>query len=92
MTPYATFEKLQPGDRIELNHEVKVGFKTWHAITRGTVLKTERRQHSLHFQRNHDDKVFSDIIVLQQDDGSITTVTLDEFSELKVLASGSATQ
>ena len=38
------FTQLQPGDRIELRHEVKVGNKRWTSETSGTVVKTERRR------------------------------------------------
>jgi len=85
------YNALEPGDRIEVQHEVKVGFRTWMATTVGTVVKKERRRHSLHFNRNFDDKVYSDIIVLKRDGGDLTTVTLDEFSELTKLESSSAT-
>ena len=77
------FSQLKPGDRIELVHEVKVGLKRWPTRTTGTVERTERRRHGLHFRRNPDDKVFSDLIVLKSDDGSLTTVTIDEFTELR---------
>ena len=43
----------------------------------------DRRRHSLHFNRNFDDKVYSDVLILKRDDGELTTVTLDEFSELR---------
>jgi hypothetical protein len=82
---FATYNTLQAGDRIELEHEVKVGFRKWVTRTVGTVVKKERRRHSLHFNRNFDDKVFSDSIVLRRDDGELTTVTLDEFSKLRKL-------
>jgi hypothetical protein len=36
----------------------------------------------LHFRRHGDDKVFSDIIVLERPGGELTTVTLDEFTRL----------
>jgi len=81
----AVFDSLQTGDRVEMIHEVKVGFRQWLTTTRGTVVGKERRRHSLHFRRNYDDKVYSDLIVLKRDDGELTTVTLDEFSELKKL-------
>jgi hypothetical protein len=81
----AIFQHLQPGDVVEIKHQVKVGFRDWTTITRGTVIRTERRRHSLHFRRSFDDKVFSDVIVLRRDDGELTTVTLDEFSELRRL-------
>lgn len=83
------FADLRPGDRVEVVHEVKVGLKRWKTTTVGTVVRTERRRHSLHFRRASDDKVFSDLIVLRRDDGELTTVTLDEFSDLRRLAAGS---
>lgn len=79
------FVNLRPGDRIELEHEVKVGFRTWTTKTTGTVVRTERRRHGLHVDRNYDDKVFSDVIVLQRDSGELTTVTIDDYSILKKL-------
>jgi hypothetical protein len=79
------FESLQAGDRVELEHEVKVGSRRWQTKTIGEVVKTERRRHSLHFNRNDDDKVFSDLIVLRLDGGELTTLTLDEFSILRKL-------
>ena len=79
------FEQLQPGDRVEVLHEVKVGFRKWQSSTTGTVVRTERRRHGLHNRRNFDDKVYSDVIVLTRESGELTTVTLDEFSDLKKL-------
>ena len=81
------FESLEPGDRVEVTHEVKVGFRAWESKTVGEVVRKQRRRHSLHFNRNYDDKVFSDILVLRRDDGELTTITLDEYSELKKLTS-----
>lgn len=79
------FDQLAAGDRIEIKHEVKVGLQRWMTTTQGTVVSTERRRHSLHFPRSGDDKVFSDLVILRKDDGELTTVTIDEFSELRRL-------
>ena len=80
----AVFQSLKPGDRVEINHAVKIGSSgSWGTKTLGTVVRTDRRRHSLHFRRADDDKVFSDMIVLKREDGELTTVTLDEFSELR---------
>ena len=84
------FQQLRPGNRVELTHEVKVGFRSWTTTTTGVVVRTDRRRHGLHFQRNDDDKVFSDIIVLRREGGELTTVTLDEYSKLKKLEPSSA--
>lgn len=78
-----TFAKLQPGDRVEVTHEVKVGFRRWYVTTAGTVVAKDRRRHGLHYQRNFDDKAFSDSLILRRDDGELTTITLDEFTELR---------
>ena len=77
------FAQLQPGDRVEIVHEVKVGLKVWTTRTVGTVVDTDRRRHGLHFRRSLDDKVWSDIILLKRDDGEETTVTVDEFTDLR---------
>ena len=59
------------------------GALQWTTKTCGTVVRTERLRHGLHFQRNFDDKVFSDVILLELPDGELTTVTLDEFTTLR---------
>jgi hypothetical protein len=76
---------LAPGDRLEIEHEVKVGWRVWRSTTRGVVASIDRRRHGLHTDRNFDDKVYSDVVVLRRDDGELTTVTLDEFSVVRKL-------
>ena len=77
------FDELVPGDRVEVSHLVTVGLREWTTKTVGTVVRTERKRHGLHFTRNFDDKVFSDLILLRLPDGELTTVTLDEFTTLR---------
>jgi len=79
----AQFDELKVGDRVEVEHVVTVGQKSWTAKTCGTVVRTERRQHGLHFQRNPDDKVFSDTILLELPDGELTSVAVDEFTTIR---------
>ena len=79
------FTELAPGDRIEVTHEVMVGQKHWRTKTVGTVQRCERRRHGLHFRRQNDDKVYSDVIILKRDTGELTTVTMDEFTVLRRL-------
>ena len=80
------YELLQPGDRVEVVHGVTVGSSAkWSTTTVGSVLRRERRRHGLHFRRNADDKVFSDVLILSRDDGELTTVTIDEYTRLRKL-------
>lgn len=77
------FDELKPGDRIEVEHTVTVGQDSWTATSTGSVVRTERRRHGLHMRRSHDDKVFSDVILLELADGELTAVTMDEFTILR---------
>jgi hypothetical protein len=79
---HLAFEDLKPGDRIRVEHLVTVGKMQWTATTCGKVVRIERRRHGLHFRRNVDDKVFSDLILLELADGELTTVAIDEFTAL----------
>jgi hypothetical protein len=79
----AQFDELKIGDRVEVEHAVTVGQKTWGAKKCGTVVRIERRRHGAHVQRNHDDKVFSDEILLELPDGEFTTVAIDEFTIIR---------
>lgn len=81
--PRTLFAELKPGDRIEVEHRVTVGRESWPAKIVGTVIRTERRRHGLHFDRSPDDKVFSDVILLELSDGELTTVAMDEFTVLR---------
>src|SRR5262245_50471979 len=85
LTTREELNRLRPGDRVAIVHEVKVGMKVWHTTTVGTVQRVERRRHGLHFRRERDDKVYSDLIVLKLDDDTLSTVTIDEFSQLRKL-------
>jgi hypothetical protein len=80
------YEQLCPGDRVEVIHGVTVGSSgSWKTTTTGRVLRTERRRHGLHFRRNPDDKVYSDVLILAREDGELTTVTIDEYTRLRRL-------
>ncbi|MEN6407619.1 MAG: hypothetical protein ABFC77_14250 [Thermoguttaceae bacterium] len=78
-----SFDELKVGDRVEVEHIVTVGQKRWTAKTCGTVIRVERRRHGMHVQRGRDDKVFSDAVLLEQPDGELTAVMMDEFTAIR---------
>ncbi|MCS7238652.1 MAG: hypothetical protein NZ899_10345 [Thermoguttaceae bacterium] len=77
------FEELKPGDRIEVEQVVTVGLQRRTVKTVGTVVRTERTRHGLHFRRAPDDKVFSDVILLELPDGELTSICMDEFTVIR---------
>jgi hypothetical protein len=76
---------LEPGDRVAIEHTVRVGMRQWTTTVAGAVVRTERNRHGLHFRRNADDKVYSDVVVLKLDDGQLSSVTIDEYTVVKKL-------
>jgi len=79
----AQFDELKTGDHVEVEHLVTVGPKSWTTKTHGAVVRVERRRHGLHAQRNFDDKVYSDVVLLEKVDGELTSVTIDEFTVIR---------
>ena len=79
----AQFDELKIGDRVEFEHIVTVGQKSWTTKTCGTVVRAERQRHGLHFPRNGDDKVFSDVVLLELPDGELTSLAVDEFTTIR---------
>ena len=76
-------DELTPGDRVEVDHFVTVGLRKWKTKIVGSVGANRAARHGLHFQRNFDNKVFSDTVLLRLADGELTMVTLDEFTTLR---------
>ena len=80
------YSELKPGDKVEVGHLVTIGSSDqWTTRTVGTFVRRERRRHGLHFRRNPDDKVYSDVLILARPDGELTSVTMDEFTALRRL-------
>lgn len=76
-------DELTPGDRIQVEQRVTVGNRTWTTRTVGTVVRTERVSHGLHFERTPDEKTYSDVILLELPDGELTAITMDEFTVIR---------
>ncbi len=77
------FTKLRSGDKVQVDHTIKVGLASWNKLITGTVVRAERRRNGLHHKRAPDDKVYTDHLVLRLEDGELTSVTMDEFTVLK---------
>jgi hypothetical protein len=78
---------LQPGDFVEIVHHIKIGFKEHSTHTVGVVVKKERRRSGMDggFARHWDDKYWFDHLTLRKDDGELTALTMDEYTDLRRL-------
>ncbi|QDU98945.1 hypothetical protein [Lignipirellula cremea] len=84
--------ELLPGDAVEVIHHVKIGFKEHSTLTRGVVVQRDRRRSGMEggFARNWDDKCWFDHLTLQKANGEVTTVTMDEYTELRRISSAAS--
>jgi len=83
VTSRTLFTKLRSGDKVHVDHTIKVGLASWNKSTTGTVVRTERLRNGLHYKRASDDKVYTDHLTLRLEDGELTSVTMDEYTVLK---------
>ena len=67
------FDELTPGDRVEVDHMLPSAFASGRRRLSEPWCAPSAHRHGLHFQRNFDDKVFSDTILLRLPDGELTT-------------------
>ena len=78
---------LKPGDRVEVTHHIKIGFREHVSRTQGVVVGKDRRECGIDggYRRARDDKYWFDQLVLRKDDGELTTVTMDAFTDMTLI-------
>src|SRR5687767_9827721 len=78
-------KQLQPGALVEVTQQVVHRDRTWTNRTRGVVLRYEQKQTGSWFAHSKDDKLWLDRLVLRLEDGEITDLSLDRYSQLDVI-------
>src|SRR5687768_13591331 len=78
-------KQLQPGALVEVTQQIVRRDKSWPNRTRGVVMRYEQRQTGSWFAHSKDDKLWLDRLVVRLEDGEITTLNLDRFSQLEII-------
>ncbi len=78
-------KQLQPGALVEVTQQIVTRDKTWPNRTRGVILRYEQKQTGSWFAHSKDDKLWLDRLVLRLQDGEITSLSLDRYSQLNVV-------
>jgi hypothetical protein len=76
---------IRPGMRIKVSQTIVRRDESWQSETVGTILQAEPRPTGSWYAHGKDDKYWLVRIVLQKDDGEITTLTLDHNTQIAVL-------
>jgi len=76
--------KLVPGARVRVIQQIPARHYVLPTEVRGKVLSYCQRQTGSWFAHAQDDKLWLDRLVLQKDDGEITTLNLDEYTHVEI--------
>lgn len=76
---------LAPGRKVRITQEIAARHYSFTTPVEGTIVKIERRPTGSWFAHGEADKFWLDRIVLRKADGEITTISLDEHSQLVAL-------
>ncbi len=75
---HTRLDQLMPGDRVEVEHRLVVDQETRIVKTMGTLVRSERHLSGMHFRRASDEAVGSDSVLLELQDGELTSIAVDE--------------
>lgn len=75
---------LRPGARVKITQQIGARDYSWTSEVRGTVVSFEQKQTGSWFAHSKDDKLWLDRLTLRKDDGELTTLNLDEFTNVQV--------
>ena len=76
--------RLKPGARVRVTQQIAARDYTWTSDVRGTVVAYEQKQTGSWFAHSKDDKLWLDRLVIRKDDGELTTLNLDDYSNVEV--------
>jgi hypothetical protein len=78
--------QLKPGAMVKVTQQIAARNHTWTSEVRGTVMDYEQRQTGSWYAHSKNDRLWLDRLTLRKDDGEITTLNLDDYSVVEVLA------
>jgi hypothetical protein len=82
-------DKLIPGTRVRITQQIAARDYTWASAVTGTIIGYVQQETGSWFAHSRDDKLWLDRLTLRKDDGEITTLNLDDYSVIEVLAPAS---
>jgi hypothetical protein len=76
----------QPGTLVKITQQIPRRVDTYVAEVTGKVVRQERQSSGSWFARNQRNKVWLDRLVIQKEDGEISILNLDEYTNVEVLS------
>lgn len=83
--------EIKPGQRVRVLQKVDRREGDWLGDVTGSVLEISRAKTGSWYAHSHDNKLWLTRLKLQKPDGEITTLNIDQWTEIQVLDDGTAT-
>ena len=77
-------KQLTPGARVKVTQQIPARDYAWSTAVTGTIVGYEQKQTGSWFAHSKNDKLWLDRLTLRKDDGEISTLILDEYSNVQV--------
>jgi hypothetical protein len=77
---------LQPGARVRITQQIAARDYTWTNEVTGIIVSYEQQPTGSWYAHGKDDKLWLDRLTLRKLDGELTTLNLDEFTKVEILA------
>src|SRR5882672_7183557 len=77
-------KKFLPGAQVKVVQQIAARNHTWTTEIRGTVVEHGQKETGSWFAHSRDDKLWLDRLVIRKDDGEITTLILDDYTNLTI--------
>jgi hypothetical protein len=81
----AVLRSLKPGQRIQITQTVRVGGQQWQAVVAGIFRNVNYLVTGLATDRVPEDDIVVPMVHFTKDNGELSSVTLDEQSQIEVI-------
>jgi hypothetical protein len=77
-------KQLVAGVKVAVTQQIPHRDRTWTNEVRGTIVSYEQKQTGSWYAHSKNDKLWLDRLKLRRDDGELTTLNLDEYTDIKI--------
>ena len=78
--------QLVPGARVRVTQQIAARNNAWRTPVEGEVVAYEQKQTGSWYAHSRDGRLWLDRLVIRKSSGEMSTLNLDEFSRVEVLA------
>jgi hypothetical protein len=83
--PIVPYDELKPGQRIRITQRVRVGLKSWPVVVEGKMRDLNTLVTGFTVDRGSDDVFTAPTVHFVKDNGELSSITVDEFTQIEVL-------